>query len=191
MKKFVLTALLSLATIDASAALTQFTGSLYMLGANGSPAFVNAQCPSCNSSLGEIDKTLTTLLDISTGTANDIIGNHALLGAGYNWSITNLTFATNPDSTISASGNFLWTNSVGLTTSTYTQLSLPLGANGEIVALDGDLNNVKGNTLINGPFQGYSLYLEGTISPVPVPAAVWLLGSGLFGLIGLARRKAA
>ncbi len=26
-------------------------------------------------------------------------------------------------------------------------------------------------------------------STVPVPAAVWLFGSGLFGLLGLARRK--
>ena len=30
-----------------------------------------------------------------------------------------------------------------------------------------------------------------TISPVPVPAAAWLFGSGLLGLVGLARRKAA
>jgi hypothetical protein len=30
-----------------------------------------------------------------------------------------------------------------------------------------------------------------TISAVPVPAAVWLFGSGLLGLIGIARRKAA
>ena len=28
------------------------------------------------------------------------------------------------------------------------------------------------------------------VSAVPVPAAVWLFGSGLIGLIGLARRKA-
>ena len=28
-----------------------------------------------------------------------------------------------------------------------------------------------------------------TIEPVPVPAAVWLFGSGLIGLIGIARRK--
>jgi len=30
----------------------------------------------------------------------------------------------------------------------------------------------------------------GFMSPVPVPAAVWLFGSGLIGLIGIARRKA-
>ena len=28
-------------------------------------------------------------------------------------------------------------------------------------------------------------------STVPIPAAVWLFGSGLFGLIGMARRKKA
>ena len=27
------------------------------------------------------------------------------------------------------------------------------------------------------------------VSSVPVPAAVWLFGSGLLGLVGLARRK--
>jgi hypothetical protein len=27
-------------------------------------------------------------------------------------------------------------------------------------------------------------------TPVPVPAAMWLFGSGVFGLIGVARRKA-
>ena len=37
----------------------------------------------------------------------------------------------------------------------------------------------------------YSLHLEGQITSVPVPAAVWLFGSGLFGLIGFVRRKTA
>lgn len=36
----------------------------------------------------------------------------------------------------------------------------------------------------------YTLHLEGTISEIPVPAAVWLFGSGLLGLVGVARRKA-
>jgi len=37
----------------------------------------------------------------------------------------------------------------------------------------------------------YSLHLEGQISAVPVPAAAWLFGSGLLGLVGMARRKKA
>jgi len=38
----------------------------------------------------------------------------------------------------------------------------------------------------------YGLHLEGTIggaTVVPVPAAVWLFGSGLLGLVGVARRR--
>ena len=31
----------------------------------------------------------------------------------------------------------------------------------------------------------------GTVSPIPIPPAVWLFGSGLLGLIGIARRKKA
>ena len=40
-----------------------------------------------------------------------------------------------------------------------------------------------------GTMGGVPLSLE--ITAVPVPAAVWLFGSGLLGLIGVARRKAA
>jgi len=35
----------------------------------------------------------------------------------------------------------------------------------------------------------YYLHLEGHISAIPVPAAVWLFGSGLLGLAGVARRR--
>ena len=35
----------------------------------------------------------------------------------------------------------------------------------------------------------YRFDATGTISAVPVPAAVWLFGSGLLGLVGVARRK--
>ena len=42
---------------------------------------------------------------------------------------------------------------------------------------DGVLGNTVSNTF--------------TVSSVPIPAAVWLFGSGLIGLIGVARRKKA
>ncbi|MHB8455190.1 MAG: PEP-CTERM sorting domain-containing protein [Acidiferrobacterales bacterium] len=42
---------------------------------------------------------------------------------------------------------------------------------------------------------GYFLHLEGTVNKavatVPVPATVFLFGSGLLGLIGVAKRKTA
>ena len=48
-------------------------------------------------------------------------------------------------------------------------------------------------TVQTGGFAGtqYFLRLEGVVNaaPVPVPAAVWLFGSGLLGLVGVARRK--
>ena len=37
----------------------------------------------------------------------------------------------------------------------------------------------------------YQLHLTGTVSTVPIPAAVWLFGSGFIGLIGVARQKKA
>ena len=44
--------------------------------------------------------------------------------------------------------------------------------------LDGSGGQISGNTLAVD------------LAPIPVPAAVWLFGSGLIGLIGIARRKA-
>lgn len=35
----------------------------------------------------------------------------------------------------------------------------------------------------------HSVVLKASVEAVPVPAAAWLLGSGLLGLIGVARRK--
>ena len=45
---------------------------------------------------------------------------------------------------------------------------------------------IIGDGLLAGQTGGQAAYL---LAPVPVPAAVWLFGSGLIGLIGLARRK--
>ena len=65
--------------------------------------------------------------------------------------------------------------------------------------LDSDPNYAWGFSTYNGDqlvpdkttnqAAAWAVY-SGDVSAVPVPAAVWLFGSGLIGLIGLARRKA-
>ena len=61
-------------------------------------------------------------------------------------------------------------------------------------------DGVSGSPMIDGPFLGMNVNFDIgsgnsltvlSVSSVPVPAAVWLFGSGLLGLIGVARRKAA
>lgn len=63
-------------------------------------------------------------------------------------------------------------------------------------------DEISGSPMIDGPFVGFNvnfdigsgnsltvLSVDSTV--VPIPAAVWLFGSGLIGLVGVARRKKA
>lgn len=52
----------------------------------------------------------------------------------------------------------------------------------------GDLT--EGFPLVDGGFADF-IVIPGSVTVVPVPAAVWLFGSGLIGLVGLAKRKKA
>ena len=61
-------------------------------------------------------------------------------------------------------------------------------------------DGIAGSPLIDGPFPGFNINFDlgsgnsltvVSVSNVPVPAAIWLFGSGLIGLIGVARRKKA
>ena len=53
--------------------------------------------------------------------------------------------------------------------------------------IDGD--GIRGIGMIDGAFPGFNANFDFT--PVPIPAAVWLFGSGLLGLVGVARRRKA
>ncbi len=50
--------------------------------------------------------------------------------------------------------------------------------------------HIAGFTNAN-PSNATSAYFASNVAPVPVPAAVWLFGSGLLGLVGATRRKKA
>jgi len=51
------------------------------------------------------------------------------------------------------------------------------------------LTGVAGYPMQVGPFPGQNPTFNGIVAPIP--SAVWLFGSGLIGLVGLARRKKA
>jgi hypothetical protein len=63
-----------------------------------------------------------------------------------------------------------------------------------LATIDGNADGVMGIPMAaGGPFQffnaGFNATMTATPDPVPVPAAAWLLGSGLLGLVGVSRRK--
>ncbi|MHB1140931.1 MAG: hypothetical protein ACYC1T_04120 [Sulfuricaulis sp.] len=71
-----------------------------------------------------------------------------------------------------------------------------------LASSDGNGDGVMGiNMAAGGPFAGFNANFNANMdpiadisdiggpAPVPVPAAVWLFGSGLLGLVGISRRK--
>ena len=109
-----------------------------------------------------------------------------VIGLGINNSIELLSGSFNPGWTYTATGISAAFNGYGVDVKhadLLTALGVPVNAPFEFFGFsvgfdfDGDGNATAISTdIIN-------------TSPVPVPAAVWLFGSGLIGLVGIARRK--
>jgi len=106
----------------------------------------------------------------------------------YNNAITSFGTAINFDVTLGnlASGGRAGgssTFSVGLYQDAYGSIPLVNTSGGALAgtALEITLNN-------NGTTSTQVLASEANVSPAPVPAAAWLLGSGLTGLVGIRRR---
>ncbi len=118
---------------------------------------------------------------------------------------TGLHYTVGPTNVLSASGNTANVDFSGWTV-TWNGIITPLGGGAWGTNANGVANVTCGVDCGNG--DTYSLYytatvsngdpwnnvpyrltLKGTVTAVPVPAALWLLGSGLLGLVGVARVK--
>ena len=58
------------------------------------------------------------------------------------------------------------------------------------IQFDGWVSSISWTNDVNDLWHGFTIGVT-QVQPVPVPAAVWLFGSGLLGLVGVARRKKA
>jgi hypothetical protein len=204
-------------SLGASSALTAYINSADAAGqsADISWAVLGAQYPSSNTNGN--DKKAGNALEIAsaptssgTGVSNQALGSLNTIVGDFNGDVTYLngTYAAGGAvyawSTGTNGGN-VWganTGANGGSTNLYgqsngvTQAGIGLGSSTGLYGLTGN----GGTGQLQSYVLGSNLELSSTglltvgstsTSPVPLPAAVWLFGSGLLGLIGVGRRRAA
>lgn len=140
-----------------------------------------------------------------TGVAGEKLGMTGVQGfwlPNYNGGsrIINGDFSLQYDAARQTDGRSGWflANNISYTMAVYDLANLNLTHTGSDTTnwqLTGDLLMAPENaSMILGPAYtdvgNFSLGVGSYAAPVPVPAAAWLFGSGLMGLLGVARRKA-
>ncbi len=59
-----------------------------------------------------------------------------------------------------------------------------------LTSVDGNGDGIMGIPMATGgPFAGFNMNFNADFASVPLPATIWLFGSGLFGLLGIARKR--
>jgi len=137
---------------------------------------------------GVTDITLTSvfgpLADNSIGDTSDITSFSTNLSAGSTASLDSFVPVSN---FLNIEGWSLKLTSLGITDRTSSKLLLE--GTGLLTGGAGYDPTVATWTLSTTSMKSYSLSVS-TVAVVPVPAAVWLFGSGLIGFVAVARRKA-
>lgn len=126
----------------------------------------------------------------NTGSAVASLTPSTLFG-GFFWTATGVSMQvmSNPGDPMWGTANMLfnWNGNLNIPVT----MGWAMSNTGYMTTLDLDGDGILGSPMVSGPFAGFNATFEGQAMPsaVPVPAAAWLLGSGLLGLVGVSRRK--
>lgn len=129
-----------------------------------------------SNSTGTVDITGNGSLDTSIHTVNVYLGSHSVFLSAEAYATTNASAFTH-----SADGASTWASAAF-----GSDLSHTVGWGGILSLSTLDGTAITDFTAISST-SGFDY--SNAYSAVPVPAAVWLFGSGLLGLVGIARRK--
>jgi hypothetical protein len=160
---------------------TVYTSNAVFLGATSTSSFgvVDYQGSNFNFQFTNTPSTgLKTVFEITDTTSGSVVSSLAFEGVA--------GFANNTTDTGDLHFMMDYVNpDIGGQATLFRGLNYQIGAE--------PLTNVRlvgvGNNSSSSAVFEYSEVYVSTVSAVPVPAAVWLFGSGLIGLAGIARRK--